>query len=77
MDAKGKLRRRYRRQDIHTPYERLKALPGAAGWLREGVDFEQLDAQAYARSDNQAAKRLNQARDELFRQLRGEVASAA
>jgi len=77
VDAKGKLRRRYRRQDIHTPYERLKALPGAAGWLRAGVDFEQLDAQAYALSDNQAAKRLNQARDELFRQLRGEVASAA
>ncbi len=29
-DAKGKVRRRYRRQDVATPYEKLKSLPGKA-----------------------------------------------
>ena len=29
VDAKGKVRRRYRQQDLQTPYERLKSLPQA------------------------------------------------
>ncbi len=35
IDAKGKLRKRYRRQDILTPYEKLKSVPGAAACLKE------------------------------------------
>ena len=77
VDAKGKLRKRYRRQDIMTPYEKLKSLPGAERFLRDGIDFAQLDKQAYQYSDNEAARRLNEARDELFRVIRGEAASAA
>ena len=77
IDAKGKVRRRYRQQDLQTPYERLKSLPGAAAYLRPGIDFEQLDAEAYAVSDNEAARQLNAARDKLFRELREEDLSAA
>ncbi len=60
-----------------TPYEKLKSLPGAERFLRDGIDFAQLDKQAYQSSDNEAARRLNEARDELFRVIRGEAASAA
>ena len=77
VDAKGKVRKRYRRQDIMTPYEKLKSLPGAERFLRDGLDFAQLDRQAYQYSDHEAARRLNAARDELFRVLRDEAASAA
>ncbi len=77
IDAKGKLRKRYRRQDILTPYEKLKSVPGAAACLKEGIDFAQLDAQARALSDNEAARQLNEARDELFAAIRSEMANAA
>ena len=77
VDAKGKLRKRYRQQNILTPYEKLKSLPGAATCLKEGLDFAQLDARARVLSDNEAARRLNEARDELFATIRSEMASAA
>lgn len=77
VDAKGKVRRRYRQQDLQTPYERLKSLPQAESYLRTGIDFAQLDAEAYAMTDNEAARRLHEARDELFRELRDEAAAAA
>ena len=35
--AKGKLCKRYRRQDLMTPYEKLKSLPDAAGCLKPGT----------------------------------------
>ena len=77
VDAKGKVRKRYRRQDILTPYEKLKSLPGAADCLKAGIDFAPLDAQARALSDNAAARRLNAARDELFAAIRSAAANAA
>lgn len=69
VDAKGRIRKRYRYEQITTPYEKLKSLPDAAQPLQPGVTFEQLDAIAYAISDNEAAHRLNQARAELFRSI--------
>ena len=66
LDAKGKLRKRYRYEDMMTPYEKLKSLPQASQYLKPAVTFEQLDAIASECSDNEAARRLNQARTELF-----------
>ncbi len=63
-DAKGKQRKRY--AHMMTPYDRLKSLPAAATYLKSGVTFEQLDASAYAISDNEAAERLQNARHKLF-----------
>jgi len=69
VDAKGRMRKRYRQQDLMTPYEKLKSLPDAERYLKSGITFDQLDAIAYAISDNQAAQQLNQARQELFRHI--------
>ena len=65
-DAKGKTRKRYRFEDMTTPYEKLKSLPEASTFLRQGVTFAELDRLATAVSDNVAAHRLNEARKTLF-----------
>ena len=65
-DSKGKSRKRYRLQDMRTPYEKLKSLPDAAQFLKPGVTFATLEAHAAALSDNEAAHRLNEARAKLF-----------
>ena len=76
-DHKGKIKKRYRDQDIATPYEKLKSLPNAATFLKPGVTFQHLDAIAYAQSDLDAARAVNAARDELFRTIGYESAHAA
>lgn len=68
-DEKGKIRKRYRLKDMMTPYEKLKSLPQAGGYLKPGVTFEQLDEFATAISDNQAAQGLNEARKKLFQSI--------
>ena len=77
VDAGGKPRKRHRRLDVMTPYEKLKSLPGAEHFLRAGIDFDTLDAQACQHRDNEAARRLNEARDELFPAHRDETPSEA
>ncbi|MCZ0944483.1 MAG: integrase [Gammaproteobacteria bacterium] len=69
VDGKGRTKRRYREEDVATPYERFRSLPDAARWLRPGVTFEALDETAMARNDLEAAKAVNAARDELFRRI--------
>jgi transposase InsO family protein len=69
IDAKGRIRKRYRYDQMMTPYDKLKSLPDANQHLKPGITFEQLDDVAYAISDNEAALRLNQARAELFRSI--------
>ena len=39
VDAKGRVRKRYRDADIMTPYEKLKSLPNAAACLKPGTTF--------------------------------------
>ena len=69
VDAKGRRRKRYRDADIMTPYEKLKSLPEAAVYLTPGTTFQQLDAVAFALSDNDAARALHEARARLFRSI--------
>ena len=76
-DRNGKVRRRYRRRDVSTPYEKLKSLPDAERFLKSGVTFAELDKLAYAMSDLEANRRANRARDELFRAIRRDMRSAA
>lgn len=69
-DEKGKARKRYRFKDMMTPYEKLKSLPGANGFLKPGVTFEDLNQTAAAISDNnEAADRLNEARKKIFQSI--------
>jgi len=69
VDAKGKRRKHYRYQDLMTPYDKLKSLPQADQYLKPGISFLTLDAIATQCSDNEAARRLNQARAELFQRI--------
>ena len=66
IDAKGRQRKRYRYQDLMTPYDRLKSLPKATSCLKPGFTWRKLDALAGEISDHEAAKRMNQAREKLF-----------
>ena len=68
-DAKGRQRKRYPYKLMMTPYEKLKSLPGAAQCLNPGMTFQQLDVRATVISDNEAAQRLNNARERLFRTI--------
>ena len=70
LDAKGRQRRRYRYEDMNTPYERLKAIPDAAAALKPGLSFADLDAIAHAMTDNQAAEQLNRERGKLFQLIK-------
>ena len=62
----GKVRKVYRDADLATPYEKLKSLPDAARFLKPGVDFETLDAEAHAESDLAAYRRVKEERERLF-----------
>ena len=77
VDAKGRVRKRYRDADTMTPYEKFKSLPDAERYLVEGLSFETLDAQAHAVSDFEAAAALNRARRALFRRIADEGSVAA
>jgi transposase InsO family protein len=77
IDPKGKRRKHYRYQDLMTPYDKLKSLPNAAQYLKPGISFQTLDAIATQCSDNEAARRLNQARAELFQLINTSQTHAA
>ena len=76
-DNKGRQRKRYPYKLMMTPYEKLKSLPKSKQFLKQDVTFENLDAQACAMSDNEAAKRLNNARATLFKTIFNRSKSAA
>jgi len=76
-DAKGRQRKRYPYKLMMTPYEKLKSMDKAKQFLKSGISFEQLDAQATAMSDNDAAQRLNDARAILFKTIFNRSKTAA
>jgi transposase InsO family protein len=65
-DSKGRIRKKYPYQEVMTPYEKLKSLPGAEKCLVPGVTWKELDAIANEMSDNEFAERMVQARFDLF-----------
>ena len=77
VDVKGRIRKRYPYQLMMTPYEKLKSLNSPEQFLKPGITFKQLDAQAHAISDNEAAQRLNNARAILFKTIFNQSKSAA
>ena len=60
-----------------TPYEKLKSLHEAHQFLKPEITFRQLDTQASAMSDNDAAQRLNEARATLFKTIFNRSKTAA
>ena len=76
-DAKGKERKRYRYEEMKTPYEKLKSLPNASQYLKPGITLDELDAQATKMSDNDAALALNNARRKLFQTISAAIRKQA
>ena len=76
-DAKGRVRKRYRDENVMTPYRKLKSLDSAEQHLRPGVTFEQLDTVALKISDLEAAQAVTRARNHLFQQIGKAIAAAA
>ena len=68
-DAKGKERKKYLYKDMMTPYEKLKSIPKASQYLKDGVTTKQMNALAAEMSDNDAALALNNARKRLFKDI--------
>lgn len=68
-DSKGKIRKLYLQNNMMTPYEKLKSLPKAKDFLKSASTFVELDSIANAISDNEAVRRLNEARTKLFRSI--------
>lgn len=68
-DKKGKQRKKYPYKNMMTPYDKLKSLSNAKGYLKSGMNFKQLDKIAYEITDNQSADRLQKARQHLFRTI--------
>jgi hypothetical protein len=64
---KGKEIKKYPYKKVSTPYEKLKSLPNAKQFLKNGIDFKQLDLIANKISDNEAAKVLHFKRNLLFK----------
>jgi transposase InsO family protein len=68
IDEKGRKRVSYKR--YQTPLETLLALDKPAQYLRQGLSINALKRIAAARSDTDAARRMQQAKATLFDQLR-------
>lgn len=66
VDAKGKIKKTYPHDQIMTPYERLKSIPGYESTLRPDVTANVLQRRSVAMSDNQAAKLVQEWRSRLF-----------
>jgi hypothetical protein len=57
-DKKGKQRKKYHYKNMMTPYDKLKSIDDAEGYLKEDISFELLDRKAYAMIDNESADKL-------------------
>ena len=73
----GRRRRTYPQDPVSTPYDKLTSLPGAQGFLKPGITFEELDRAALAVSGLDAAKDIQRARKALFRLVAKSLSSAA
>ena len=63
----GKRVIKYPPENYRTPYEKLKSLPNWQKHLRPGVNHEILEAQANAKSPNQAGREMQEAKQELLK----------
>lgn len=63
-DEKGKQKKVY---DMYaTPYEKLRSLPDACQYLKEGIAFAALDKISLEKSDNECAALMQKAKQTLF-----------
>jgi transposase InsO family protein len=76
-DAKGKQRKRYPLKLVMTPFEKLKSIEEAGSCPKPGMSLKTPENQANQHTDNEAAARLNQARQSLFQSIFNRSRTAA
>ena len=69
VDAKGKITKKYPLKNYKTPYEKFRALPRAAQYLKKELTFKELDRFAATYTDNQIAQIIQTKREELFSEI--------
>ncbi|MCW7553737.1 hypothetical protein NX722_14075 [Endozoicomonas gorgoniicola] len=69
MDKKGKERKKYRYENMMTPYEKFRSISNCKEYLKKGITLEELEARATSMSDNEAAEQLQAARESLFQSI--------
>jgi len=77
IDAEGKQRKTYPYEAMMTPFEKFLSLPRRSQYLKPGVTLKQLNAIAFAITDNEAAKRLKEAKHQLFKTIAEQENQAA
>jgi transposase InsO family protein len=73
LDARGKRKREYKREDYATPYEKWKSMPEAEKYLKTGMSFARLDEVAHKMSDTEWARKMVTARGALLRRCKSEA----
>jgi hypothetical protein len=68
-DAKGKIRKTYPYKNIMTPYEKLRSLPNAEQYLKEGISFNDLNNESMSITDLESAKQIHIQRNTLFHKI--------
>ena len=76
MDEKGKIIKTYPHDQIMTPWERLKSIPHYDTYLKPNVTAQSLEQKAHSMSDNDAAKKVQLARKQLFQSINHRSKSA-
>jgi transposase InsO family protein len=74
VDARGKRRRQYKREDYATPYEKLKSLQKAEQYFKPNLSFARLDRIAQKMSDTECARKMAAAKTQLLRRCKIESA---
>lgn len=69
-NRKGKQKKIYKTENYDTPYERLKKIPKAEIYLKDKINFDELNKIAYAKSDNEFAEEMMKAKNKLFKNLK-------
>ena len=77
IDAKGKQKKRYRVEDMMTPYDKLKSLKNAEQHLKPNLSFKWLDTLANRHADLDAWRQLRNVRRILFKTIFGQNNEAA
>jgi transposase InsO family protein len=72
LDARGKRKREYKAEDYQTPYEKLKAMPEAAGYLKQSISLRDLEQRAMQMSDTECARKMTTAKAKLLRECKTE-----
>ncbi|MBS0352255.1 MAG: transposase family protein [Proteobacteria bacterium] len=69
INSRGKEKKTYPYKNIMTPYEKLKSLPNACAFLKEGITFADLDKKVKEKTDLESAQQMQTALKELFQKI--------